>query len=453
MLNSFQYAEVEEFTPYYEFTPLWNVYFDQSTYNQKAMSYVFELHEMTKNELLDLADREDFKGDVIIEYLRTLRSGDYQKRPWETELQASSSTLTSSTMPDASTYEVIEYYGKVERKDLVSNGLIDADENDSISRDIMANVWIAGDKIIKFAVVDGIPYHAFYFEKDESSPYGTGLPEVMSDSQHAYNAAYREMLDNAALTAVAQVEVNRELLIDGVSINDMYAGKVWVRDGRGAEANISAVRPVVLPSHTNEFLTMMAKIEALSDSESHMPEGLFGEAARRSNETATAMSIRQGNNNQIIDSLVRNFDRCNESVISSAYEWNMRYNPDKNIKGDYNVTVRGSSDLMAKEMKANSLTAVLNVVGANPLLMQEFQKEVNIGSFFKEILNTHGLSSDNILLTDVEKEQREKEQLNAGGGSPQQAQQAAQMQAQQAQPETLPAQQEAPQQGVSNPRR
>ena len=414
-LNNFEYETVEEFSPYYEFVPIWNVYLDQNTFVQREMSDVFQLHEMTKNDLLDLGDRDDFKGDVIIDFLKTTKTGDYQKRFWETEIRASSSSPTMATVSDVNTYEVLEYYGKIERKDLISGGLLDGtdEDEDNVQRDVAASVWIAGEKIIKCAVVDEIPYHIFYFEKDESSIYGVGLPEIMSNSQSAYNIITRAMYDNATLSGITQLEVNRELLLDGVNYTEMYAGKVWPRDGKGQEASLPAIRPIVFPSHTDEFLKILNWIEEMSGKESHMPEGLFGEAATRSNETATAMSIRQGNNNLVIDALVRNFDMTTESVLNSIYNWNMKYHPDDNIKGDYNVMARGTSDLMAKEMKANSLNAVLQVIAGNPLLMQEFQKEIDISKLFKEILTTHGIRSNDILLTEQEQEQRENEQAAA----------------------------------------
>jgi hypothetical protein len=64
------------------------------------------------------------------------------------------------------------------------------------------------------------------------------------------------------------------------------------------------------------------------------------------------MSMAQGNAAMPIRDTVRNFDAFTQSVMTSLYDWNMEFNTDGSIKGDFNVITRGSTSLMAKEVRA-----------------------------------------------------------------------------------------------------
>jgi hypothetical protein len=52
---------------------------------------------------------------------------------------------------------------------------------------------------------------------------------------------------------------------------------------------------------------------------------------------------------------VRNFDTFTTSFIGSLYNWNMQFNTNEAIKGDYCVIARGSTSLIAKEVRSINL--------------------------------------------------------------------------------------------------
>jgi hypothetical protein len=46
--------------------------------------------------------------------------------------------------------------------------------------------------------------------------------------------------------------------------------------------------------------------------------------------------------------------------LESAYHWNMQFNPKQEIKGDFNVVVKGTSSLVAREIRASNLDQFAN---------------------------------------------------------------------------------------------
>jgi hypothetical protein len=54
------------------------------------------------------------------------------------------------------------------------------------------------------------------------------------------------------------------------------------------------------------------------------------------------------------------------AFITGMYRWNMQFHPDTTIKGDFDVKARGSSSLVAREVRAQQLDA-FSLAVANPM--------------------------------------------------------------------------------------
>ena len=58
----------------------------------------------------------------------------------------------------------------------------------------------------------------------------------MSTMQEMTNSAFRAMLDNAAISAGPQMEVNLDLLSEDEDPREVHPFKVWMRTGTGNDA-------------------------------------------------------------------------------------------------------------------------------------------------------------------------------------------------------------------------
>ena len=100
---------------------------------------------------------------------------------------------------------------------------------------------------------------------------------------------------------------------------------------------------------------------------------------------------------------VRNFDRFTESVIGSLYNWNMEFNTNENIKGDFNISALGSTSLIAKEVRA----AALNQFRAT--LTEEEKVYIDTKSMLIERMEANDVPKD-VLAKDEEVARRQQEQ-------------------------------------------
>ncbi|MBV6342029.1 portal protein [Candidatus Magnetobacterium casense] len=301
--GGFKQVDRVEYRPFFEHVPIWHVYPDMTASSFNECRYVFQRHRMSKGDLLRLTERLDFIGDTIISVLRCRPGGDYVLKYWEVEHKALSDTTSSSSVHNV--YDVTECWGYVDIHDLPDIAGVPYFDTESVG-EVFVNCWIVDNKVIKIAFEplprDVFPYHVFYFDKDETSIFGTGLARIIRDTQMIHCASWRSMLDNASTVAGPQVEVNMDRLVEGQRIDEFYPGKMWIT--KNSLENGPALRSLDFPSHTGEYLSIIQAAEQTGDKESNLPSALFGDIERNPNETARGVSTRNSNMNLVIDDIV-----------------------------------------------------------------------------------------------------------------------------------------------------
>jgi hypothetical protein len=378
--------------PYPEFVRSWDIYPDLSAKSWYEQELIFERLVVSRNEFRKLADRPDFKEDVIKEYLREHPGGNFREQEYEAELQQLGKT---SNLADRTTrrYEVFRGLGFFSAHDLAKVG-VPIEEAD-MHEDVLADIWIIDSYVIKaekaaFGSKPSDQYHAFTYSEEEGAGLtGIGLPEEIRDSQMAICAATRALLDNMAASCGPVVEENTELLTNGRGgIGPVHAFKVISREGTGPDAAAQAVRFLDVPSHIPEILEIVNAMKQQMETESDLPafatgdmKGLSGEAFRTSNN----MSMMMGSASTIAKGTVRSFDKFTSGLISAMVKWNMRFNPKEEIKGDFQVNARGAHSLMAKEVRGAALDQFVATLGPEE----------------KAVLDRHGLLEDRLKARDL----------------------------------------------------
>ena len=127
-----------------------------------------------------LSKREDFFGDEIREYLKEAPTGDYKPRSYEAELDVIRKMEQTGGTVKGRLYDVIRWYGFLSGKDLSDLGV---DVSDAlVSKDVLADVWLLGGRIIK---ADTAP-----FGDKVSDMFHVYIPEEDEDGHAAHDAAW-----------------------------------------------------------------------------------------------------------------------------------------------------------------------------------------------------------------------------------------------------------------------
>jgi len=354
--------------PFIDYVPVWRFYPDMGADELSKCRYVYERHQMTRADLTELADRKSFDREAILNYLKASPEGQTTVKYIDNELKLIGERTENQSGADGK-FEILERWGWLLGEELKSVG-IEVDE-DRCHESFFSNVWLLPNgEVIKAVLqpINGVtwPYHIYYLDKDETSIFGDGLATILRDDQTMLNASTRMMLDNAGITSGPMAEVNVSLLSNMDDPTDLHPWKVFLRNG--SQPGVPAVRAIELPSNLQNLAGLADRFEQNLDEVSAVPRYMTGEnVSQGAAGTASGMSMLMGAANIMIKDLIGSWDDgITTPFIRAMYRWNMQFHPDNSIKGDFDVRARGSSSLVAREVRAQQLDQFSQMV-ANPL--------------------------------------------------------------------------------------
>lgn len=351
------------YKPQFEFIPVWDFYPDMAAKTFANMDGYFIRKVMSRSQVRGLADRADFFGDVIKKYLRDQNTGNYKAQPFESELRSMGvKANVNEQKAESAKYEVLVWNGPINGRMLSEVGVEVAD--DKMADDLDAEIWMLDGHPIKATLnpwkmlgTDVRTIHTFLFDEDDTSPVGQGLPNIVRDSQMSVCAAARMMLDNASVVCGPNLEVNLDLLAEGLEqdLTSFAAYKIWYRSSSNpGDAASPAVKSVSFDSHLAELMQIVNLYMQFADMETFVGPATGGDMSKGPSEpfrTAAGASMLRGDAALPFKDVIRSFDSFTQSVIQSLVSFNRKFNPSKAMAGDYNVIARGATSLIAKEIR------------------------------------------------------------------------------------------------------
>lgn len=371
------------------------------------MEGLYRRHVLTRSQFRSLK-KSGFDEKEIHAALIDYEHGNHTLTESET---ARRSIAGMSNEASSNRFEVLEYWGVVDGRDLRLAGVQVDDEQ----VEYQANVWICGNHVLKARlnplVPERIPYNIFPYERVPHQFWGIGVPEMMKDSQTTMNAGVRIFIDNAAISSGPTGEVNVDMIPEGMRLEDFATAKPWKLYPRSGGAPESPMirwhQPTANGQTINHIIEMFRRF---ADEETSLPSYTHGEAGQGLNKTASGMSMLMGAANVAIKSVVKNFDDyLTKPLIQSLFDFCMKWSENEKAKsGDTNVTARGSTALISKELQSQRLMQFTQMT-ANPVDMQLTDRKF----LLKSIAESLDINADKALLTDEQiQNEATRSQLN-----------------------------------------
>lgn len=336
--------------------------------------YLIERMRMTPRELMQCKGCPGFDTDAIDYVLgRRMVTTDTQ------DIDQNRDELEGryqSYNEDPDSIEVLDYWGTVPGYVLADWGM----KVDSVTNEYEVNCWLAtkGRVVIRAVInpdkLGRRPYHKTHYEKIPGGFWGQSLPSRLDATQRAYNAAWRAMIDNAAVAsgpAIVYTDISR--LPTGELPGQHRPGKVYqFRGPRGGGVGTSN-RPLDyfnVPMNTSDYMVIIERCERKADDDSGIPRFQHGNAAiKGAGETASGLSMLMGASAKGIKRTLMYLDNdLIEPAISMVTEW-VQEQGDAEVIGDYEVSPQGALELLIRDTTAQRQMQFLAAT-ANPIDMQ-----------------------------------------------------------------------------------
>ena len=355
------YSPVMKDIPDTSHVSIWNFYPDPDAVNMDDSQYCLERHKLNSTQLRALKNRPHFRKNVIDDLLKEAPS--YTKKYWEDTLRDYAVNFGIDR------YEVMEYWGNID-VDLLNDNDIKIPDELADFGELQANVWFCNGRIIRLVLNPfkpaNIPYFAVPYELNPYSIFGVGVAENMDDTQTLMNGFMRMAVDNGVLSGNLVFEIDETNLVPGQDLT-VYPGKVFRRQG-GAPGQ--ALFGTKFPNVSQENLQMFDKARQLADESTGMPSFAHGQTGVSGvGRTASGISMLMSAASGSIKTVIKNIDDYLLAPLGkSMFSFNMQFDFDPEIKGDLEVSAKGTESLMANEVRSQRLMQFMQIV-ANPALM------------------------------------------------------------------------------------
>jgi hypothetical protein len=361
---------------------------------------VYEREELTSRRVRDLAKQPGYLSDQL---RKVLEEGPKRSRALQ-EIRDDEQRDIAEDL-----YERWEYTGEVDYEDLAAAG-IKLPERDVLQA-ISATVVMINDTVVKAflnPLEDGsLPYDFFVWEKSGNTVWGYGVPYLMRSQQRVLNAAWRQMMDNSGVTSGPQIVVKPSVIQPADKQWQLSSRKIWyatddLDDVRKAFASFE------FNSHQAELANIIEMAMGLADAETGVPTLMQGEKGTAP-DTVGGMQMLMTSANVVLKRLVKQFDdMVTKPHIRRYYDWNMLYNEDSSIKGDFSVDARGSSTLVVRDIQNQAFLQLL-AAGANPI----YGKYLDSKKLFERALQAQHIDPSEVFKTDEQIEQIEEAERQA----------------------------------------
>ena len=382
------YSPTEVRVPKIEFVSIWDFYPDPNARSMEEVEWVVHRHRLNKSQVRALGNMPKFNMQQIEAAIK--QGYNYSEEDFELSIRADDVNGTSIN----DRFEVLEYWGTMDREDVESTG-IELPEEVGYLDEVQVNAWVIGNRLIRLIVNPftpyRIPYLAFPYEVNPYSIFGVGVAENMDDSQMIMNGHARMAIDNLALAGNMVFDIDENALQPGENL-EIFPGKVFKRIS-GVPGQ--AIYGIKFPSTAMENMQMFDKFRQLADESTGMPSYSHGQTGiSGTTRTAAGMSMLMGAASINIKTVVKNIDDfLLKPLGESMFHWNMAfYEGDLEIEGDLEVRAEGTSSLVQKEVRSQRLLSFLQLT-QNPAILPF----VKLPTLIKEIAISMELDPEDLL--------------------------------------------------------
>jgi intein/homing endonuclease len=270
-----------------EEVPIWEFFFDPHSKDTESSIGVIQFKRLLPAQFRQFTMRPDFNKEAVEESIRRanvdpgddvdktrIQLGDnYMGKSGEKDKKVSCLDWWGLT-PVGMMREYFEQFPNDFSKKYLEE-LKDKDD----SQYIESNVILGANGIVCKAALNLMgkrPYHVCQYKTRPNSIVGTGVAELMRDSQKMINSAMRMVIDNKAMSGNGMLGINHNS-IDWARTKrpEMYPRKIWYT--KGSINPTEAIKEIKVSDVTAGLLELMGVFLRFADEETALPKFTSGE--------------------------------------------------------------------------------------------------------------------------------------------------------------------------------
>lgn len=373
----------------------WYAFPDDSTNDACAMEDFIEIHPMTRGELAKYTKHEGFIQESLRELIKE-DPRDYAVSVFE----QLTDTIQGSMTQIKNKYVVIEYHGPVTSEQLDALGITPAYESLD-GKTYYGEVWVCQGHVLRVELSNietfEIPYTLCPYKEDPTSVLGIGMPMLVKDQQRVVTQSWHMVLDNTSASSGPQVVMQRELIEPADGEWELRPRKQWFMNDVSSRIS-DAFQFFVVPNVTPQIMDVLNAAKQFAEEESGVPMLLSAGigAPQVGTDSATGLGMLQQASTVLSDLSNESWDDLmTEKHIARMVAWNIQYNPDNTIKGNFKVDVKTSSDYRNKQLHIRDMEKLSLEASQNP----ELGKHVDMNELVRARLSMMHLPSTTIIRT------------------------------------------------------
>lgn len=261
-------------------------------------------------------------------------------------------------------FEVWYYHGVIEREDLEAAGCNCGDDQDKTVFD--AVLTMVNNRVIKAALnhldTGEFPYDVMVWQRQAGRWTGIGVARQIRTPQRMVNAATRNMLDNAGLSAGPQIVMRLGVVTPADGNPNITPRKLWYVTAEAEINDLNGVfRTYNIESKQEELMAIIEFGLKLAEDVTGLPLLLQGQQGKAP-DTLGGMQMLNNNSSTVLRRLAKlHDDGITEPHVRRYYVWLMQYGDDAE-KGDFQIDARGSSALVERDIQNQAIGQMANIV-------------------------------------------------------------------------------------------
>lgn len=251
-----------------------------------------------------------------------------------------------------------------------------------------------------------IPFYTFSWQDRPGSWAGVGIGEQVDMPQRELVSAVRAMLDNAGVSAGAQIVIDRGS-ITPFDMGDytIRRNKLWEKSPECDDVS-KAFAIFQIPNITREMLLIAEQAYKIAEDSCNIPLISQGQSGKTTPDTYGGQKLQDSNANQLLRGIASTVDdSLTEPESKSTYEWLLLDpNVPEDEKGDFQINAHGSSALVERALQDQAAIEVLQLVASSGEVLGADPKRT-----FAEYLKSRRLDPEKYMFSKEELEAKSKQ--------------------------------------------